>query len=162
MVQYFLIAAAILLFLAVWGLLIQRSDLRLELKWATDESKRWKEEAVRRGWKGPFEECVDALNDCAGKARQACQALEKAAAGQNEVNAKLKRLAEASRQAAGRYARGAEALAGSSAANDDRTKTASAGPSPDEVRARLLRETVRKAEADAAAGRRVTDRLKLN
>jgi len=170
-----LLATAIaLLLVIIWGLLIQRSDLRHELAWLRKDAKHWKDEAVKRGWKNAFEECADGLdqiNRCVGALSACGEQMRRANRLQVESTEKLERIDQQARQTAENLARMSRALAAATAAGRAAGPKLLPAHQPErparpatgrDILDRLTQEALRRAEADAAAGRRETDPRKLN
>ncbi len=159
-------AVIAVLVLTVWYLLLERSDLRRDLSWSREEAERWKSEAVKRGWKNPFDESLDALREGVSKLQAAAAAMKRATETQQRNAVKLKEINGAMRatnaglerqnaalsQAAGRFSRAAAAIRPREAAPASRPPEGSP----------LVRAALDRIEADLAAGRIENDPKKLN
>jgi hypothetical protein len=161
-----LVGACALFAAAALYLHVDREDLRWKLGVAERDAKRWKEEAVKRGWKNPFEEVAASLEAAS--------------------NAVLKAVADTMRQTAERQKKNAEALGSINQAlkkangdlasqlahlerarqhmeNASRALRPAPKPAADaDPRDRMVREAVRKMETDVITGQLERDPRKLN
>lgn len=167
-----------LLLLAVWGLVLQRSDLRQELDWTRQEAKRWRGEAEKLGWKNPFDACLDDLNDGLARLGQAAETMRRASDQQKRNTEKLRSLAQTAKDLTDKHRRindslskAGDRLSGAAAvlppAKPDRAAPPEAAAvlppaDPDVLRLRRIDEALRNFQADVAAGRVKLDKDKLN
>ena len=65
-------------------------DLRWRLTSAESDARRWKDEAVKRGWKNPFQEVIDSLKESTDKLEAAAARMKQTAGIQRQNAEKLK------------------------------------------------------------------------
>jgi len=166
-----ILAAVIgLLLLSIWGLVIQRSDLRHELDWTRQEMKRWRGEAEKLGWKNPFDACLDDLNRGLTGLRQAAESLRQAQSLQSRNTEQLRHIAQTAKDLTAGYRKINDSLSlakdklNGAAAALPPAKTGGALPpaEPEVLRLRRIDEALRRFHDDVAAGRVKIDPHKLN
>lgn len=159
-----LIMCAILagLAVAVVALIFQRSDLRRDLQWSREDAERWREEAVKRGWKNPFDECLDALNDGVAKLQAAAAVMRRASDIQRRNTAKLQEVNSAMQKTNAGLCRQKAAL--EKAAGQLGRSAAAARRSPDTRPEQdpAVQAVLDRLQDDLAAGRHPIDPKKLN
>jgi len=163
-VQLVLASAVVFMALAIMFLLLQRSDLRRDLDRSREETERWRAEAVRRGWKNPFEECLDALNDSVAQLQTSAQAMSRAAEIQKQNSAKLGEIDRAVR-ATNEGLRRQNAALETAAGHLDRSSRLLSRPAeapPVRTPDASVQAVLNRVEADLAAGRVERDPKKLN
>ncbi len=172
----FVLGAALLVGGAL--MLTMISDLKWQLQNARHDAGFWEKEAKRMGWKNPFEELADQLRQSTELLKAAAERMSEANARQNESNERLRAMNRSLREGLDRQRSANAALR---AATERLQSARSALPAPrvqaalpphvpgpetkgPAVRAEdpLLREALRRVEAEAAAGRIETDPKKLN
>jgi hypothetical protein len=161
-----------LLLLSVWGLVIQRSDLRQELDWTRQEMKRWRGEAEKLGWKNPFDACLDDLNRSMAGIKEAAVRLRQAQDLQSRNTEKLHQIAQTSKDLTAKYRTINDSLRQARAKLDSATAalppkaTGAANGTPVDVdeaaRLRRIDEALRRFHEDVTSGRVKIDTHKLN
>ncbi|MFA6603725.1 MAG: hypothetical protein WCT10_02690 [Patescibacteria group bacterium] len=99
-----------------------RLELRDQLKSAQERSEHWEKEAKALGWKNPFEQVAESLNNTVDQLRKTAEVMEKARLAQAESTAKLKKLAEACKQVTDQMRARRESLAAAKRQHDGRAE----------------------------------------
>lgn len=139
------------------------ADVSWRLDMAEKDAVRWKEEAVKRGWKNPFEEIVDSLKAStekleavAAQMRATTEVQRQNAEKWAEINSKLRAVNDVLAASNGLLVKAAGHFTASTA------QLRPAPRAPAVARDPMVSEAVRKLEADLLAGRVETDPLKRN
>jgi hypothetical protein len=143
-----------------------REDLRWRLKMSEGDARRWREEAIKRGWKNPFEEVAASLEASNAVLKAVADSMRQTAELQKKNTEAVQRINEALKRANGNMRSQLEHLERArrymEAASRGLRPAASQARSDDTPQDRMLRQAMHRVETDVITGQAEKDPRKLN
>lgn len=160
--EFAIIGVVFILLVAVLLLRDSNADLRSRFGMASKDAERWKKEANKRGWKNPFEEITDSLSASAEKLKAVAAAMRHTTEIRRRTTEQIKAVNTNLEKANAAMVAANERLEKARASFVPDLPVPERKLLPEPIEDRMVREVIRRHEADVAAGRMEIDPTKKN